>query len=222
MAHKYPQLETKLPTPESDEDGLFDEDTGGTTGDLDNPYDYRHFLERPDERRGTSSPENAGVPSRAPSPLPRRPSRSKPKPRPRAQQRRQSPPTREEADADNEDSGDGGLTIEMDAEDKPKRLGRAFVRRIGDGPISLRSAASSVSPAGKEDIEPEGNESDADEMPGRSPSPEAAPTPGDDEDADDLEAELEQAMESQADEEMSATAEPPRVVEESSSESEEE
>lgn len=222
LAHKYQQLETRLPAPESDEDGLFDKDNGGTMGDLDNPYDYRHFLERPDKRRGTSSPENTTVPSRAPSPLPRRPSRSKPKPRPRAQQRRQSPPPREEADADNEDSEDGGLTIEIDPDDKPKRIGRAFAKPFGDGPISLRSAASSVSPAGKEDIEPEGNESDAVELPGRSPSPDVAPTPGDDEDADDLEAELEQAMESQADEEMGVTEEPQRVVEQSSSESEEE
>ena len=117
------------------------------------------------------------------------------------------------------------MTIEIDPEDKPKRLGRAFARPIGDGPISLRSAANSVSPAGSEGVEPDGNESDADEMPERSPLPDAAPTSGDDDDADDLEAELEQAMESQADEEMGGVEEVGRVgrvVEESSSESEEE
>ncbi|SLM38059.1 Transcription elognation factor Eaf, N-terminal [Lasallia pustulata] len=222
LAQQYPQLDTKLPAPESDEDGLFDEDNGSTTGDLDNPYDYRHFLERPDKRRRTSSPETTTVRSLAPSPLPRRPSRSKPKPRPRPQQRRQSPPPREEADADNEDSEDGELTIEIDPADKPKGLGRAFARPIGDGPISLRSAANSVSPVGREIIEPEDNDSDVDEMPEKSPSPDAAPAPGDDEDADDLEAELEQAMESQADEEMGGTEEVQRAVQESSSESEEE
>lgn len=114
------------------------------------------------------------------------------------------------------------MTIEIDPDDKPKRFGRALARPIGDGPISLRSAANSVSPAGREEMEPDENESDADEMPERPPSPDTAPTPGDDEDADDLEAELEQAMESQADEELGGTEAVRRVVEESSSESEEE
>ena len=222
LAKQYPQLEIRLPAPESDEDGLFDEGNGGTTGDLDNPYDYRHFLERPDKRRRTSSPEPTSMPMLLNSPPPRRPSRSKPKPRPRPAQRRQSPVPREEADADNEDSDDGGLTIEMDPDDKPKRLGRAFARHIGDGPISLRSAANSVSPAGREDAESDENGSDPVDIQLKSPSPDAAPTPGDDEDADGLEAELEQAMESQADEDMGGGQEVRRVVEESSSESEEE
>ena len=222
LPKQYPQLEIKLPAPESDEDNLFDEGNGGTTRDLDNPYDYRHFLERPDKRRRTSSPEPTSMSLLPSSPPPTRPSRSKPKPRPRPPQRRQSSVPREEADADNEDSDDGGLTIEMDPDDKPKRLGRAFATRIGDGPISLRSAANSVSPAGRENAESDEDGSDRGDIQLKSPSPDAAPTPGDDEDADGLEAELEQAMESQADEDLGGGQEVRRVVEESSSESEEE
>lgn len=135
--------------------------------DPNNPYDYRHFLHEA-KRRRTSSPESrtnyalspAQRPAPGASPVPRpsrpeakptRPS-TKPKARPRPQQKRPaSPPPREEADADNEDSDDGGLTIEMEPDMRRRnRFMGAFDREItGNGPISLRSAASSMSPAAR-------------------------------------------------------------------------
>ena len=247
LASQHPQLETTAPDPESGEDDLFDEE-GQITGDTNNPYDYRHFL----KRRRTSSPEPIEAPSIAP-PV-RRPSRAKPKQRPRPQPKRASTPPREEADADNEDSDDGGLTIEMDPVTKPRpnRFNGAFAGLAGDGPISLRSAASSVSPA----MRPESNSEESDEdvsddmkLPsplGRAPTPgdddgeeeeedqspppqqQPQPQPGqqedEDDDAADLEAELEQALESQADgdEEGGGVEITQRYVQESSSESEEE
>lgn len=118
----------------------------------------------------------------------------------------------------------------MDPVTKPRhRFGNAFGNISGDGPISLRSAASSVSPAGgleidfghessqneEEDEEEDEEESDEDvpddvKLP--SPLARAATTPmqgvteqeeeeeeEDDEDAGDLEAELEREMEREAD-----------------------
>ncbi|MCJ1226807.1 hypothetical protein MMC12_003461 [Toensbergia leucococca] len=135
----YPSLDPTVSSPETSggEEDLFD-DTSSQTGDPDNPYDYRHFL----KQHNSPSPEQ--VPT-VPSP-PRRQSRStKPKPRPHRAPRSASP--REEADADNEDSDDGGLTIVDDS--KPKRRFDAAFNVTSNGPISLRSAASSISPAAR-------------------------------------------------------------------------
>lgn len=211
VAAKYPQLELDMMEGGSDGEGLFaDGDVNGNgNGDEENPYDYRHFV----KRRRTSSPDAVEVPtiSRASPPIDRRPSRAKPKPRPK---RAKTPPKDE--DADNEDSDDGGLTIEMDPDTGPKRLGAGLVRPSSAAPISLRSAVSSVSPHGKEESESE-SESDEDVQVLQLPSPAAAPTPGDAE--DELEAELAQALESQ---EGGGEVVPDQRRDESSSESEEE
>lgn len=254
LAAQYPHLDTGVSDPESNSDDLFEEEQFGEA-DASNPYDYRHFL----KRRCTSSPEPLpSTPLPPPSPPRRAVSRPKPKPRPRPQQKRApTPPPREEADADNEDSDDGILTIEMDPDTKPRRIA-AFNHDIRDGPISLRSAASSVSPA---PVAIESSESDED-MDDDEQKPESAgvivQTPGEHEDEEEeeeeeedqvehdedddiegsLEAELEIALESQADEEESGGVQIvgnglgitgvqqnvgiSRVMDESSSESEEE
>lgn len=211
LASQYPHIPTGDSEPESNSD---DPSTGA---DVNNPYDYRHFL----KRRRTSSPEP--LPSTPPVPTspPRHtPVRQKPKPRPRPQQKRApSPPPREEADADNEDSDDGGLTIELDPDAKPRRINPAFTHDISKGPISLRSAASSVSPAVSvssdedEDVEQlslEPNNAVMALTPGEEEKEEAEEEEeeeeGEEEEDDgegSLEAELEQALESQADEDES-------------------
>ncbi|KAL8747635.1 MAG: hypothetical protein Q9190_000527 [Brigantiaea leucoxantha] len=190
---QYPQLDTGLSDLDSNDGDLtdlFGDDNDTQEPDPGNPYDYRHFL----KRRRTSSPEPPPtLPSRGPtaSPLtpPCRPPRAnsslKPKPRPsRATQHRPSPspPPREElADADNEDSDDGDvLTIEMGDGPSPKarRFGNGAVVFNHDrrnGPISLRSAASSMSPASSvrhdSEAEKQGAGSDRDVEHLRLPSP---------------------------------------------------
>ena len=113
LASQYPHLPTGGSEPESNSDDFLDDNDPATGADVNNPYDYRHFL----KRRRTSSPEPLASRPLVPASPPRHaPVRQKPKPlpkpRPRPQQKRaSSPPAREEADADNEDSHDGGLTI---------------------------------------------------------------------------------------------------------------
>ena len=196
------------------------EQENGEVGDPNNPYDYRHFLQEASRQR-TSSPEqrsNFGLsPAQRPSAVSSpavRPSRpaNRPKPRPRPQQKRpKSPPPREEADADNEDS-DGDLIIEMEPDTKRRnRFMGAFDHEItSNGPISLRSAASSMSPGARisrrdDSVDSMRNrDTDVEEL--TLPSPRRSP-PGrtpqqEEEDEADLEAELEMALEgSQADQE---------------------
>ncbi|KAL8644654.1 MAG: hypothetical protein Q9226_007657, partial [Calogaya cf. arnoldii] len=211
-----------------------------TEPDMNNPYDYRHFL----KRRRTSSPDAPlSRPSDSPAAPPRRPSRTstntKPKPRPRPIQRSKKPPPREEAKQNGDDSDDGGLTIEMGDDPRPRRFGHGAVVFNHDkrnGPISLRSAASSMSPAsirhesGNEDME-----SDKDVELLQLPSPAGGNNRYDegDEDGDDdddgVVDDLIEAMESQEEEEEAravdrAVESQPirRTIEESSDESEEE
>ncbi len=236
LATKYPQLELHTTEGVSDGEDIFARDDDDENGDDDNPYDYRHFM----RRRRTSSPEEAFEAPAIPETLPivekeKRPARPKPKARPkRERERAKTPPPPKDEDADNEDSDDGVLTIEMDPETRPRRLGADLVRPRSSAPISLRSAASSVSPHRRPDPELEHeheyendrvneseSESDEDvEVLNLSSSPPAAPTPGNAE--DELEAELAQALESQ---DVVAEPDPVQAVtrqEESSSESEEE
>lgn len=217
LAKQYPHLETEQ-VGRSVNDNVTSsvEQENEDVGDPDNPYDYRHFL-REAIRHRTSSPEprsNFGSPpaqrpSAVPSPVPR-PSRavSKPKQRARPQQKRpKSPLPREEADADNEDS-DGDLIIEMEPDTKRRnRFMGAFDRDItSNGPISLRSAASSMSPAARNardsSVESSRNrDADVEEL--KLPSPRRSPpaqTPQEEaEDEADLEAELEMALEESQD-----------------------
>lgn len=237
VASQYPQLDTGISDIESD--------AGSTTeapaldgidtpeADANNPYDYRHFL----KRRRTSSPEAPpSHPSVSPAAIPRRQSRTnmKPKARPRTQQRPRRP-LREEAKANSDDSDDGGLTIDLGEGPKTRRLGNGAVVFNHDkrnGPISLRSAASSMSPASiRHDSGNEEAESDDDVEHLKLPSPQRRPNAEEEEgdDEDDLVEDLMQAMESQEEEEEEANAQSRtedrtirRTIEESSEESEEE
>lgn len=220
LAQKHPHLNPEPPNPDLDiggEAAASGDPESDDIGDPTNPYDYRHFLhEAPNRRSPSPSPRlharspPAQRPSTTSSPA-TRPIRPKPRPRPQ-QKRAASPPAREEADADNEDSSDGDLIIEMEPSDTKRRnrfMG-AFDRDItSTGPISLRSAASSMSPAVRIARGDDGGEADVDvdveEL--RLPSPRAVPpvrTPQQEaEDEADLEAELEMALEEErADEEV--------------------
>ena len=235
LAATYPHLDTGISDSESTSEDLLEENDFDISGaDPNNPYDYRHFI----KRRRTSSPVAADLPgpaiapALAPTTHQRRPApRSKPTPRPARPQptRPPSPPPREETDADNEDSDDGGLTIEMEPDTKVRRF--AFAHDPRNGPISLRSAASSVSPAAREE---ESSESDEDEdaeeiQPVVNGLVEHVHDPEEDEEAEDdaeeeeeeeeereeeedyndddggVVAELEAALESQADEDINGT-----------------
>ena len=235
LATEYPQLDTGEPNVEAD--GRIGDDAEGenlddTPADPSNPYDYRHFL-----KRGASpSPE----PSIQYSPAPNHHCRSSPHPtttspirRPRSRteptnpsrhrnERYLSQQPREEADADNEDSDSNELVIDMGdpvPKGKPWRsaLGVLNEGARGSGPISLRSAASSMSPSvrGESDDEKEDkSDHDVEEI-DLGESQYAATNQGaaigegiangtgwDDDDDGLLEAELEQAMEEQAESEQ--------------------
>ncbi|KAI4181294.1 MAG: hypothetical protein LQ346_006818 [Caloplaca aetnensis] len=240
VTSQYPQLDTGASDVESDAGSTAEaappNGIDSTEADSNNPYDYRHFL----KRRRTSSPEPPTVrPSVSPAVPPRRISRTntKPKARPRPTQRPKRP-AQEEAKATGNDSDDGGLTIDMGDSPRPRRFGNGAVVFNHDkrnGPISLRSAASSMSPASVRHDSEDEVESDNDVEHLQLPSPHAQPKAeeeeevGDeDDDHDDLVEDLMQAMESQEEEEAT-NAEPHdqqqtirRTIEESSSESEEE
>jgi len=210
LAQKYPHLNPKQPDPDlhvAGEVAASAAPEGDDTGDPSNPYDYRHFLhEGPNHRTPSPSPRPHAGSSPAPRPSTTsspatRPIRPAARPKPRArppQKRAASPPPREEADADNEDS-DNDLIIEMEPSDTKRRnrfMG-AFDRDItSTGPISLRSAASSMSPAARI-ARGDGGDADVEEL--RLPSPRRSPpvrTPQQEaEDEADLEAELEMALE---------------------------
>ena len=171
LATQYSQLDTGLQETNVDDEDMFNEgaeghDPTGEPPNPNNPYDYRHFL---NSSRIDRSPSPA--PSRLPSPMPngnigsspivtgassnrqsqppklnRR--RSHPKPRPL------SPNPRDETDADNEASeADDVLTIDMGesvpTQSRPWRAALGALNEGGrsSGPISLRSAASSMSPS---------------------------------------------------------------------------
>ena len=214
LEEQYPHIDDGSSEPEADVDGgLFGDDPKvSEVGDPSNPYDYRQFLHAA-KHQTTASPESPSnfVPSPAPrpsieaSPL-QQPlqSANRPKPRPRPQQKRpSSPPPKEEADADNEDSDDGGLIIEMEPETKKRqnRFMGAFDRdATSSGPISLRSAASSMSPATRIVRRVPSFESDQSDnmdviddlkLPSPRTSPPARTSQEEAEDEADLEAELE-------------------------------
>ena len=227
--------------------------------DPDNPYDYRHHLKQGVNPSPQRSLNSSPVPNHTfySSPLvqamssndrPRKSietqePRSKPKPKPKpnpkqAQPRNQflSPKPREEESESNE------LIIDM-GEDAPANP-KPWRKQLGvlndgrrEGPISLRSAASSMSPSVQPESEDEKDKSDDDveeidlgqsRLEGSS-GDEAEPEKSgdkdngwDDEDEDIFAAELEQAMveeaeKGQAEEQSQA---PPVQAAESSSESE--
>lgn len=246
LASTYPHLDTGLSDSESSSDDLEENDLDSSGADPNNPYDYRHFL----HRHRTSSSVSPDLPAlisgsppyhTAPSPKPAESRSTRASPR-----RSPSPISREEADADNEESDDGGLTIELDPDvRKPRRFQGNFLYDTRNGPISFRSAASSASPAAMVQESSESDEDDdvevqletngvdnmqEDEDGGENEDEDqdededdehdienednaelengVEPEDDDDDDDDDdgsLAAELEQAMESQADEEVNGT-----------------
>ena len=181
LASQYPQLGRGLQESNEDEADLLNEHPEGHDPDSEppdpkNPYDYRHFLNstRPGRspspelphlatptpsHNAVSSPIVVGSsfsrPSHSSKPIKRR---SHPRPR------QPSPNPREEADADNEESeADDVLTIDMgDSTTEKNRPWRSVLGALNEGgrssgPISLRSAASSMSPSlrGDSDVEEE-------------------------------------------------------------------
>ncbi len=273
LAARHEQLDTGISqSVNNNEDDLFDENAADHDPDTDppdpnNPYDYRHFLNR--ARAGHSpSPapssvstpvpnHNQSLPNLAGSSQIRPPRPLKAKNRDNPRPRHLSPNPREEADADNEASDNDVLTIDMGDEvrnsrNKPWRHVFSKLNEGGmrSGPISLRSAASSMSPSlrgdsdkGEDSEEDEEGKSNADveeidlgdggvNVVSNDAAGEEVETPGNgwDDDSGDLEAEFEQALMSEAEQDrrngemvngVSETA-PQRAVEESSEESEEE
>ena len=169
---QHPQLESQAPiVGSSDEDVFVDpnDEHDSDEPDPDNGYDYRHYLKR--HRTPSTEPleqeddygeieEAAEVrsltPDYQPQPRTKRSHRSQPE--------QNSSPPREEADADNEESDDGGLTII----DPGKKLRHRYTAEYDStaAPISLRSAASSIRKANSSEEESDG---DVDDM--KLPSP---------------------------------------------------
>lgn len=231
LAALYPHLSVDISDSElSSEDIAQENDSDASGADPNNPYDYRHFI----KSRCTSSSVTPDLPAVTPASSPRRTvPRSKLPPRPVRPQptRAPSPPPREETDADNEDSDDGGLIIEIEPSTrKPRPL--ALGLDLKNGPISLRSAASSLSPTtivdeeddkmqveepkpkvngfaehsqDHEEEEEEGSEEEEEEEDESEEGVEGngqaeSNNQNQDEDDGSLEAELEEALQSQADE----------------------
>ncbi|KAI9815590.1 MAG: hypothetical protein M1832_005451 [Thelocarpon impressellum] len=97
------------------------------------------------------------------------PAKPQPKPKAKAKAKAKSKAKvfksaeRTQDSADDESSADGGLTIEMDPDTKPKRGGLGARLEPGSGaPISLRSAASSVSPVSMRRHSSSASDEDAD------------------------------------------------------------
>lgn len=252
LAARYEHLDTGATQQPDSDDDLFDENAADHDPDTEppdpnNPYDYRHFLNR---ARTGRSPSPA--PSSVPTPIPnhnlsspilassthiRPPRHSKPKSRDHQRPRHLSPNPREEADADNEASDNDVLTIDMgdpvpNSRSKPWRhvLGKLNEGGMRSGPISLRSAASSMSPSlrgasgDENDDEEDDQDEDEDEDESRSNADveeidlgdggvdfvsqgaagEEVETPGNgwDDDSGDLEAEFEQALMSEAEQDQ--------------------
>ncbi|KAI9714976.1 MAG: hypothetical protein M1812_006289 [Candelaria pacifica] len=260
LADNYSQLEFGHDTP-SDADGdLFEDDGVVEAPDLNNPYDYRHFMnDRPSSPSSDSAPTPRITTTKATTTTlhtqPREAVKPKPKPKSHTkaapQPRRPSPPPKvpelvEHADASDGDeadasSDDGDLIIEMEEpETKPTRprhnvLGNTL--SVSKGPVSLRSAASSISPAslrarsssssseGSDEDDPSQNgydrpkpsvdDEDVDVL--ALPSPAVVQTPGEpDEDEEghdeELERELAQALENDEGDEEEYGGEPMAVT----------
>ncbi|KAI4201327.1 MAG: hypothetical protein LQ350_003365 [Teloschistes chrysophthalmus] len=237
--------------------------------DANNPYDYRHFLKRQRSSSPEAPPSRPSTsPAMAPVYRPSRPlttstttnakttatttTTTKPKPRPRPSQPRSTtrkiekiptPPSDADSDSDGDSSPDDDLVIDLgDEPQKRRRFGHGAVVFNHDrrnGPVSLRSAASSMSPASVRQ-DSGADESDRDVESLKLGSPEArVPEEGgygggegegeveEEEDEDEaLVGDLLQAMEGQADDEEEDEEGDGegvrRMIEESSSESEEE
>ena len=242
------------------EDGILDAliDQEGTA-DTNDPYDWRHQLKRhrtptPDiepfdpfgadalqtpspERKPTKprpKPRKASTPPEEPTIEPEASTSSEPEPEATSQH--------EDEEEQEEDSDDGGLQIVMDGAAKPRHgfrndFGRGrFNQRLDAAPISLRSAASSQSPAMHNADDSDESDEDVDEMKLGSPmterrrdaeaDPEDEPTQEPEVDVDDvdMDAEFARAMEGDDEDEpaVDGAADPTTTayVDESSSESE--
>ena len=235
LATQFPQLEIGQPLADAEDlfgDEVEKENPDDIPVDPSNPYDYRHFLNRGASPSPEPSLRSSPVPNHtfgsspllgSSSPLKRPKSRVEPKKPPRHRSERYlSPNPREEADADNEDSDPNELVIDMGdsvPKGKPWRSALGVLNEGGrnSGPISLRSAASSMSPSVRGESEDEKvNENDHDieeidlgeshlDIVSHDSAGKEVVTNGsgwDDDDEGLLEAELEQAMEEQAESEQ--------------------
>lgn len=223
LKRQYPQLGHEIAEDSNaEEDDLFSDGDVSTTEDS-NPYDYRRWIQgqRPSvfEARQESKPRLA-----APThtihrkEVPKTKAKAKPKLAPKDDVPKQD--IRDDY-ADDESSDDGGLVIEMGSKSV---VGKSTAhtlhpeRFVSAGPISLRSAASSASPAARRWSDNDSNQQSSDSESGgeesreerrlaengkeevevRLPSPvTGADDPGEDEDDDELEAELAQALNSE-------------------------
>ncbi|KAI9737520.1 MAG: hypothetical protein M1834_009675 [Cirrosporium novae-zelandiae] len=231
LAKKYSKLNVSADQPSSSEDDLFSDHEEGDA-DPENPWDYRHFLKKTNkvDSGSSRSPESISPADSPPlaaqqlSPKPHSQTNLKvPEPKPTF--------TNHHTDTDNEASGyddeddddeDDGLVIEGLEDTKPKprnRFGFPNISRPNSaGPISLRSALSSKEATPMmEESESEESDEDEDVEELHLPSPAAQPNYNDEK--DDLEAQLEQALGSAQEDEYIL---PHQTLDDSSSESEEE
>ena len=225
LEKQYAQLELKDADAAADKE-LLREDDEDMDADSDNPYDYRNWMEdkyKGETRTSTSDsgkeatvqPKPESIEKKAPMAEPKaralsRKEVSKSRPKFKAKARPGPVPRPEQRDdsADDESSDGDVLTIEMDPVTKPKRGLGAHLEPGSNAPRSLHSAASSMSPASKQESSSESDEDeDVDDdvklplpvLP-REPEPAHAPSPGmqrdeeEDDLEDDLEAELAQAL----------------------------
>ena len=278
LAAEYAHLDSGPRDSLQDGDDLFDEADNDDQGareqeppDPSNPYDYRHFLNR-NGRSPSPAPSavSSPVPSHYPSahspalsaaspvtPRPSATSRSKQKQETvRDKPRYLSPiPSREVDEGDAGPTGDDPDELIIDMGDSAPIQNKPWRSALGilnegrsSGPISLRSAASSMSPSirgeesdgGKDEHSADENDDVEDidlanttaDTPGVHHEDAATPGNGWDDNEDDLEAELELALGDQAEEEdldreaggvaLNEARQGNHVVEDSSSESEEE
>ncbi|KAI9770869.1 MAG: hypothetical protein M1835_006503 [Candelina submexicana] len=171
LAENYPQLEFGYESPSERDEDLFEDGGIDDAPDPSNPYDYRHFM---NDRPWSPSSESAPTPkvtatTKATTIAPRIQQRDTPKPKPKPkprtrvapQTRRPSPPPKvparvEHVDASEGDeadasSDDGSLIIELEEPEtttiRPHHNVLSNTLSASRGPVSLRSAASSISPA---------------------------------------------------------------------------
>lgn len=193
---------------DDDEDNLPADDAAP---DPSNPYDYRHFLNEAEFPRSPITNQHLNVSS------PPKPASATPKP----QEQHLSPLPTKEPELDNSNDLVIDMGDEAPSKTRPWRYALGILNEGGrnGGPISLRSAASSMSPSirGGSDGEDEGEDEDEEQE-----ESEEDTGNGWDDMGEELEAELEQALEKIDDHEQAGEVQSSGIVNDSSSESEEE
>ena len=172
LATQYQQIAEEETAPDVDsaeDEGLFDDNT--SEPDPDNPFDYRHYINGlPEIPGGARSVSATSTPVLAPTrPAPKvqvaptrppvlqskqatkpRPARVPPPPQVRLERRaseKRPPPSASDEERASADDDDGGLEIDMGDGYQPKKKRALDPTKLLGRPISLRSAAASASPA---------------------------------------------------------------------------